>query len=82
MDEGDAVLGPAPKGLLKRACAMGRGRENLVDSTLISYDDLNRPLRGLLSLASAHKAGRKLRQTFKEIRSHLSVFVSRRTSIL
>jgi transposase len=79
IDEGDAVLGPALKGLLKRACAIGRRRENLADSTLKSYEaDLNRRLSSLLSLTPTHRAGRKLQKTFKEIRSNLFVFVTNR----
>ena len=79
VDEGDTVLGPGLKGLLKRACAIGRRRESLADSTLKSYEaDLNRRLTRLLSLAPIHRAGRKLQKTFKEIRSHLFVFVTHR----
>jgi transposase len=79
IDEGDTVLGPGLKGLLKRACAIGRRRENLADTTLKAYDaDLNRRLDRLLRLTPAHKAGRKLQKTFKEIRSHLFVFVTNR----
>src|SRR5271169_4866942 len=79
IDQGDAVLGPGLKGLLKRACAIGRRRDELADGTLKAYDaDLNRRLDRLLSLTPTHKAGRKLQKTFKEIRSHLFVFVTNR----
>ena len=79
IDEGDAVLGPGLKGLLKRACAIGRRRERLADATLVSYQaDLDRRLDRLLALAPTHKAGNKLRKTFKEIRPHLFVFVTNR----
>ena len=79
IDQGDAVLGPGLKGLLKRACAIGRRREKLADSTLKAYQgDLNRRLDRLLALTPAHKAGRKLQQTFKQIRAHLFVFVTNR----
>jgi transposase len=79
IDEGDTVLGPGLKGLLKRACAIGRRRECLADGTLKAYDaDLNRRLDRLLSLTPTHRAGRKLQKTFKEIRSHLFVFVTNR----
>jgi hypothetical protein len=79
IDEGDAVLGPGLKGLLKRACAIGRRRECLADGTLKAYDaDLNRRLDRLLSLTPTHRAGRKLQKTFREIRSHLFVFVTNR----
>jgi transposase len=79
IDEGDTVLGPGLKGLLKRACAIGRRRECLADGTLKAYDaDLNRRLDRLLSLTPTHRAGRKLQKTFKEIRSRLFVFVTNR----
>jgi len=79
IDHGDAVLGPGLKGLLKRACAIGRRRDELADGTLKAYDaDLNRRLDRLLNLTPTHKAGRKLQKTFKEIRSHLFVFVTNR----
>src|SRR3954465_8744242 len=43
IDAGDTVLAPGLKGLLKRACAIGRRREALADSTLKIYQaDLNR----------------------------------------
>ena len=70
IDHGDTVLGPGLKGLLKRACAIGRRRDTLADSTLKAYDaDLNRRLDRLLSLTPTHKAGRKLQKTIKQIRS-------------
>jgi len=79
IDQGDSVLGPGLKGLLKRACAIGRRRENLADSTLKAYEaDLDRRLDRLLNLTPTHKAGRKLQQTFKEIRGHLFLFVTDR----
>ena len=37
VDQGDAVFAPALKGLLKRACAIGRRRADLADSTLKVY---------------------------------------------
>ena len=79
IDEGDGVLGPGLKGLLKRACAIGRRRPELKDSTLKAYQaDLDRRLDRLLRLTPSHRAGRKLQKTFKEIRSHLFVFVTNR----
>jgi transposase len=79
IDEGDGVLGPGLKGLLKRACAIGRRRPELKDSTLKAYEaDLDRRLDRLLRLTPTHQAGRKLQKTFKEIRAHLFVFVTNR----
>jgi transposase len=79
IDQGDAVFAPGLKGLLKRACAIGRRRDGLADSTLKIYDgDLNRRLDRLLALKPAHKAGRKLQETIKAIRGNLFVFVTNR----
>ena len=64
---------------MKRACAIGRRRDELADSTLKAYDgDLNRRLDRLLSLTPTNRAGRKLQKIFKAIRSHLFVFVTNR----
>ena len=79
IDEGDALFAPGLKGLLKRACAIGRRRDGLADSTLkIHLGDLNRRLDRLLCLKPTHKAGRKLQETIKTIRGHLFVFVTNR----
>jgi len=79
IDEGDAVFAPGLKGLLKRACAIGRRRDGLADSTLkIYFGDLNRRLDRLLALKPTHKAGRKLQQTIKAIRGNIFVFVTNR----
>ena len=77
IDEGDAEFAPGLKGLLKRACAIGRRRDGLADSTLkIYFGDLNRRLDRLLALKPTHKAGRKLQQTIKAIRGNIFVFVT------
>ena len=60
IDDGDAVFAPGLKGLLKRACAIGRRRDALADGTLKIYEaDLNRRLDRLMSLIPTHKAGRQ-----------------------
>ena len=65
--------------MLKRACAIGRRRDGLADSTLKIYlGDLNRRLDRLLALNPNHKAGQKLKQTIKAIRGSLFVFVTNR----
>src|SRR5271157_1812361 len=67
------------KGLFKRACAIGRRRDELADSTLKIYlGDLNRRLDRLLVLKPTHKAGRKLQETIKAIRGNLFVFMTNR----
>lgn len=79
IEAGDSVLAPGFKGLLKRACAIGRRRGDLADSTLKSYEaDLNRRLDRLMSLPPASPAGRKLQAIIKKIRRHLFVFVTNR----
>ena len=79
IDTGDAVFAPGLKGLLKRACAIGRRRDALVDSTLKIYEaDLNRRLDRLMSLIPTHKAGGKLQKIIKKVRRHLFVFVTNR----
>ena len=79
IDEGDAVFAPGVKGLLKRACAIGRRREDLADSTLKAYKaDLNRRLDRFMSLIPTAKAGHRLQAIFKKTRRHLFVFVTNR----
>lgn len=79
IDEGDAVFAPGLKGLLKRACAIGRRRDDLADSTLKLYEaDLNRRLDRLMSLIPDHKAGHKRQKIIKKVRRHLFVFVTNR----
>ena len=73
------AFAPGLKSLLKRACALGRRRDGLADSTLKTYlGDLNRRLDRLLSLRPAHAAGRKLQETIKAIRGNLFVFMTNR----
>ena len=57
-DQGDGVFAPALKGLFKRACAIGRRRADLANSTLKAYlADLERRLDRLLRADALH-AGR------------------------
>jgi len=79
IDEGDAVFAPGMKGLLKRACAIGRRRDDLADSTLKAYEaDLNKRLDRLMALIPAHESGHKLQAIIKKVRRHLFVFVTNR----
>jgi transposase len=67
------------KGLLKRACAVGRRRDALADSTLKIYEaDPNHRLDRLMSLIQTHKAGHKPQKVIKKARRHLFVFVTNR----
>lgn len=79
IEAGEAVFAPGLKGLLKRACAIGRRREALGDGTLKIYEaDLNRRLDRLMRLTPTHKAGNKLQTIIKKVRRHLFVFVTNR----
>ena len=79
IDAGDTVLGPSVKGLLKRACAIGRRRPSLTDATLKTYEaDLDRRLDRIMALVPVHPAGIKLQAIIKKVRRHLFVFVQNR----
>jgi len=79
MEPGDTVIAPAFIGLLKRACAIGRRRPDLADTTLIAYRaDLERRLDAILDKAPAHDAGRKTIRLIKKVRAHLFVFLDNR----
>lgn len=79
IEAGDAVVAPAFKGLLRRACAIGRRRANLTDATLGTYQaDLERRLDRIMALAPTHPAGVKLQKMIRKTRRHLFVFVANR----
>jgi transposase len=78
-DAGDAIFAPGMKGLLKRACAIGRRRERLADSTLKVYEaDLEKRLDRLLALNPTAPAGAKMQRVIKRFRQHLFVFMAKR----
>jgi len=79
IDDGDTIFAPCFKGLLKRACAIGRRREDLADATLqVHRRDLDRRLDTLLALSPGGKAGIKLKWAIADCREKLFVFVTRR----
>ena len=79
IDTGDDVLAPGLKGLLKRACAIGRRRDGLADATLKAYAaDLERRLDRVMSRVPTGWAEIKLHKIIKKIRRHLFVFVTNR----
>ena len=79
MEAGDTIIAPAFLGLLKRACAIGRRRDHLTDSTLKVYEaDLERRLDRLLALTPTAPAGRKIQHVIKKVRTHLFVFMTNR----
>jgi transposase len=79
IDDGDTVFAPGFKGLLKRACAIGRRRSGLADAKLRAYRrDLDRRLDRLLATDPNGKAGLKLKWVILACRQNLFVFVTRR----
>jgi transposase len=79
LDAGDTVFAPVLLALLKRACAIGRRRDTLKDSTLKKYlATLESRLTKLLLLEPSHPEGRKLQRTIKGIRGNLFVFLENR----
>ena len=67
------------KGLLKRACAIGRRRDRLSASTLKVYEaDLERRLDRLFALVPTSPAGRKMQRVVRKARAHLWVFMTHR----
>src|SRR5215213_3243483 len=79
IDVGDAGFAPALKGLLKRACAIGRRQPDLADTTLKRYKaDLDKRLDRLMDRTPTLLAGVKLHRLIKKVRHHLFVFVTNR----
>ena len=73
------MFAPSMKGLLKRACAIGRRRPTLTDGTLKVYEaDLERRLDRLLALTPTSPAGRKILRVIKKVRQNLFVFMANR----
>jgi transposase len=79
IDAGDAVFAPGLRHLLGRACAIGRRRDRLADTTLRAYaGKLDARLDALLRLTPGDRAGEKLQRAIKKVRSHLLVFITNR----
>jgi transposase len=79
IDAGDAAFAPKLKGLLERACRIGRRRQGLKDATLRSYArQLDERLGRLLKIVPATREGEKLRRMIKRCRQHLFVFLENR----
>jgi transposase len=79
IDAGDTVFAPGFKVWLKRACAVGRRRDDLADSTLERYArDLDRRLDRLIEARPTTAAGSKLRAAMELDRDKLLVFLTRR----
>ena len=79
IDEGDTIVAPDLRHLLGRACRIGQKRPHLRDATLKAYEArLDASLDRILARTPACAAGVKLQNTFRKIRAHLFVFVTRR----
>ena len=79
IDDGDIIFAPGFKGLLKRACAIGRRRDELLDATLAKHRrDLDRRLDRLLATCPNRPAGMKLKWVIAACRAKLFVFVTQR----
>ena len=80
IDAGDTVFAPAFKRFLQKACAIGRRRAALADTTIKTYArDLDRELDRLLALEATQSDGRHLQASmFVDARDKLLVFLTRR----
>lgn len=79
IDAGDNRFAPSLAKLLRKACAIGRRRAQLADSTLRSHAaKLDNKLNALLRIAPRGNEGEKLQRTIKKWRQHLFVFVTNR----
>lgn len=79
MDAGDDCFAPGLIPLFKRACRIGRKRDQLSDRQLASYNrKYVKKLSLLLQLRPTHEQGIKLHKTIGEIRRNLFVFLSNR----
>ena len=79
MDAGDDCFAPGLITLFKRACRIGRERDQLSDRQLAFYHrKYVKKLSELLKLHPAHQEGIKLHKTIGEIRRNLFVFLTNR----
>jgi transposase len=80
IDHGDTIFAPGFKALLKDACAVGRRRPALADTTIAAHRRrLERELERLLALKPTDAEGRKLRDAvYLDCRDKLFVFLKRR----
>lgn len=79
IEAGDTIIAPAFLGVLKRACAIGRRREELDDAKLKAHQaKLVRRLSGILALTPDCDAGHKMIKLITKTRRHLFVFITNR----
>jgi transposase len=80
VDAGDDCFAPGLIALLKRACRIGRKRDQFTDRQLAAYNrKFVKKLSELLCKQPTNSEGIKLRATFGKIRRNLFVFVTNRT---
>lgn len=79
MDAGDDCFAPGLIALLKRACRIGRKRDQFTDRQLAAYNrKFVKKLSELLLEQPTHSEGIKLKAVFGKIRRNLFVFVTNR----
>ncbi|MEO9130217.1 MAG: IS66 family transposase [Sphingomonas sp.] len=79
IDAGDTLVAPAFMGLLKRACAIGRRRDQLNDAQLAAHRrKLVRRMSCILALVPICDPGRKMIKIIQKLRHNLFVFVTNR----
>jgi len=79
MEAGDTIIAPAFLGLLKRACAIGRRRNELSDTKLKAHQaKLVRRLSRILDLTPDSIAGHAMIKIITKTRRHLFVFITNR----
>jgi transposase len=79
IDCGETIYAPKLRGLIKRACRIGRRRPRLADATLNAYAmKLDRELDAILEAPPRCQAGEKLLRLIKRYRQHLFVFLEQR----
>jgi transposase len=79
IDAGDTGFAPGFHKLLRRACAIGRRRDELKDGTLRQYHgELDRRLDRLLAAAPATGPGGKLARAIRKCRGELFIFLAHR----
>lgn len=80
MDAGDDCFAPGLVALLKRACRVGRKRDQFTDRQLAAYNrKFVKKLSELLHKQPTNSEGIKLQGVFGKIRRNLFVFVTNRT---
>jgi transposase len=76
LDAGDVLFAPLMKALFYRALEIHERRENLAESTLVSYQrEVRRDLKFALSMSLTHKEAKRLQKRYLKIQDSLFVFL-------